>query len=263
MRSRLALTLIEVVISIAILATLLVAVIEASLSVRSFTDQHENLLDLEMEGRQILNQVSSDLSNTTWFNHGTALPVAPPDTFGNRIEFLRIRNVSPGSTATGISRVDFTRPAARMQDWKDPLLLPAVTGLVVDEDYVTNGPGTLVNPVWETTALRSGDALTFDENRDLLNLRIYVYRVEPTSSGRGTLRRYYREGSATGPLVRDTHLGDLGRNVYSFSARVEGQRVILALELRRNPPGAAVVPGTPVTPQVSHFETIIAMRSIN
>lgn len=264
MATRHALSLMEVVISIALFATLLVAVLETALAVRSVTDQHENLLDLDLEGHQILAQVTRDLSNTTWLDPLPTgrYPLVVPDAFGMGIEFMRIRSATPGTQDSGIAQLDFSRPAARMQDWKVPNALSPVNGLVADENYVTN-VGRLVMPVWETTAARNADNLTFAENRTVDNLRIYVYRVEPTISGRGTLRRYYREGDPAGALVRDATLGDLGRNIYSFSAVPRGQSITLILELRRNPPGAPPPPGTPVTPQVSRFQTSIAMRSIN
>lgn len=272
MTSRYAMSLMEVVISIVIFATLLVAVLETALSVRRFTDQHENLLDLEQEGRQILDQLTGDLSNTTWMRTGLTYPKVVADDFGTTIEFLRIRGVSPGSTDSGIARFDFSAPAARMQEWKEPLKLSAVPGLVVNESFRTNGPTNLAGPAWETagtkgeTVVDRNRPLSFSDNNKIENLRIYVYRVELCASGRGTLRRFYREGVANGPLIRDSELNDLGRNIYSLTARLTGQRIIVSLELRRNQPGAPAVPVpgvVPPPPQVSRFETVIAMRSIN
>ena len=118
----------------------------------------------------------------------------------------------------------------------------------------------------ETTQAQRNSSLSYTENNDLAKLRIYVYRVEPSAGGRGTLRRYYREGDAGGQLIRDTELGDLGRNIYSLTATVNGQRIIVSLELRRNQPGFSTtsVPGSVATrPEISRFETVIAMRSIN
>lgn len=264
MAARLALTLMEVIISIGLFATLLVAVLETAMAVRSVTDQHENLLDLDQEGRQILAQVTRDLSNTTWLHPvgGGRYPITVPNDFGTGIEFMRIRSAQPGSLGSGIAQVDFSQRTAAMQDWKVPNLLSPVSGLVVNENYVTN-VGNLVMPVWETTAARSANNLTFEQNRTVDNLRIYVYRVEPTARGRGTLRRYYREGDPDGALVRDPTLGDVGSNIFAFSAVPSGQSITVILELRRNPPGPPPPPGTAVTPQVSRFQTSIAMRSLN
>jgi prepilin-type N-terminal cleavage/methylation domain-containing protein len=262
-----AFSLMEVIIAIALFATLLVGVLEAALSVRQFADQHEALLDLEQEGRLILSQVTSDLSNSGWLktDSGTVLypvvspplvnglPVIDPEflPFGNQVEFLRI-NSSHG--ATGSDWCDFSTPTTPMDQWKTPD--NAIPELVSDPDYTTQVGRRLVTPVWETTSSNSTAQLTYENNQIVSNLRVYVYQAElsPSGSGRGTLRRYYRDGGV-GALVRDPRLGDLGSHIYSFLVTpVNGtQRIQVTLELRNDVPGKARA--------VRTFIANIAMRS--
>jgi hypothetical protein len=256
MISRRALSLVEVMIALVLFSALMIAVIETAINVRGFSDQHEDLLELEQEGRAIINQVTNDLSNSGWFSAAgiDTLPhiTTPSDaTFGNEVWFLRIRAVGPTSSATGIAHFDFNTPSARMDEWKTPL--NTVAGLVADENFVNNGPTRLVTPVWEPTASHINDALSYDDNHDPEKLRIYCYRVEPAASGRGTLRRYYREGWSS-PWQLDAAVGDIGSHIYSFVVeQPRNQRVRLSLELRKDASdhGRAV----------RRFEAVAAMRS--
>lgn len=252
------LSLVEMMIALALFSALMVAVVETAISVRGFSGQHEDIIDLEQEGRTILNQVTTDLSNSGWFssNNGSVtypnITTAAPVTFGNEIRFLRVRAVAPGSTDLGIAHLDFSLPISRMDEWKTPV--NAVTGLVADEDFVNNGPTRLVTPVWEPISSRVSDPLSYDENSDPTLLRAYRYRVIPSTSGRGTLRREFREGT-TGPWQQDTSLGDLGQHIFSFVVAYQpgSQRVRISLELRRDVPerGRAI----------RRFEGVAAMRS--
>lgn len=264
MAHRLALSLLEMMIALVLFSTLMIAVVETAISVRGFSGQHEDLIDLEQEGRTILNQVTSDLSNSGWFNQGgvpypnitPVLPKNDPDyNFGNEIRFLRIRAVPPGSTALGIAHLDFSRPISRMDEWKTPL--NTVPGLVADPDFVTYGPTRLATPVWEpigTLVNQSNPALSYDDNLDPTKLRFYRYRVVASPSGRGTLWREFREGT-TGPWQFDESLGEIGRHIYSFEVeQPRNQQVRISLELRRDVPNGGRA--------VRRFEAVAAMRSI-
>jgi prepilin-type N-terminal cleavage/methylation domain-containing protein len=251
------LSLVEMMIALALFTALMVAVVETAISVRGFSGQHEDIIDLEQEGRTILNQVTADLSNSGWFNNGSVtypnITAVSDLTFGNEVRFLRIRAVAPGSTELGIAHLDFSVPISRMEEWKTPL--NAVTGLVADEEFVNNGPTRLVTPVWEPISSRISDPLSYAENSDPTLLRAYRYRVIPSPSGRGTLRREFREGT-TGTWQQDTSLGDLGQHIFSFVVAYQpgSQRVRISLELRRDVPerGRAI----------RRFEGVAAMRSV-
>lgn len=250
-------------IAVVLFATLMIAVVETAVSVRGFSGQHEDLIDLEQEGRKILNQVTTDLSNSGWFNNGgviyptiTPVPVPPDVGFGNEVHFLRLRAVAPGSSDLGIAHLDFTAPVSRMDEWKTPR--NTVTGLVADENFQNNGPTRLVTPVWEPIAseiaLEDRGALSYADNNDPTKLRTYCYRVIPAPTGRGTLRRYYREGT-TGTWQHDTSLGDLGQHIYSFVVeQPRDQRVRITLELRRDVPDRGRA--------IRRFEAVAAMRSV-
>ena len=261
MRSRTAMSLLEVVIAMTLFAALMVALIETAVSVKGVTEQHEELLELEREGRTIIARVSEDLGNSGWFDNGVVrLPAivpppplpAPPNSFGNPVRFLRIRSVPATQNSVGISRFDFSAPVTAMQDWKTPTTV--IPGLVADGAFDNNGSGRLVMPVWEPRGDLLDGQLDFDANRNPNNLRIYLYNVEPTTSGRGTLRRYIAEGNAA-PYVRDADFGDLGSHIYHFDVILtQGtQRVRLSLELRKD------IPGKPRA--VRRFDAVIAMRS--
>lgn len=259
MASRLALSLLEMMIALALFTTLMVVVVETAISVRGFSGQHEDIIDLEQEGRTILNQVTTDLSNSGWFsyNNGSvaypAITAVSDVTFGNEVRFLRIRAVAPGSADLGIAHLDFSAPVSRMEEWKTPL--NTVTGLVADEDFVNNGPTRLVTPVWEPISSRLSDPLSYDENSNPTLLRAYRYRVIPSTSGRGTLRREFRDGT-TGMWQHDTSLGDLGQHIFSFVVAYQpgSQRVRISLELRRDVPDRGRA--------IRRFEAVAAMRSV-
>jgi prepilin-type N-terminal cleavage/methylation domain-containing protein len=259
-----AFSLMEVIIAIALFATLLVGVLETALSVRQFTDQHEALLDLEQEGRLILSQITSDLSNSGWLKTDpgqvvlypvifpplvNGLPVVDPVLFGNRVEFLRINSANG---VAGSDWIDFSTPTTPMDRWETPN--NAIPELVSDPDYTTQVGRRLVTPAWETTSAYSTQQLSYVNNQDVSKLRIYVFQVDPSPSGRGTLHRYYREG-AGGALIRDPRLGDLGSHIFSLLVRpVNGtQRLQIMLELRNDVPGKARA--------IRTFIANVAMRS--
>jgi hypothetical protein len=253
---RLGLSLLEMMIAVVLFSTLMIVVTETAIGVRGFTGQHDDLLDLEREGRAILQEVVRDLSNSGRFSASgiSDLPhVTPPDaaTFGNEIWFLRIRAVAPGSAKLGIDQLDFTTAISRMDEWKTPR--NTVPGLVADEEFVNNGPTRLVTPVWEPIGSRVADRLTYAENRDPHNLRIYCYRVVPASSGRGALRRYYKEGWSA-PWQLDDSLGEVGSHIFSFVVEPPvNQRVRISLELRKDIPGRGRA--------IRRLEAVAAMRS--
>lgn len=256
MAARTALSLLEMMIAVTLFAALMIAVTETAISVRGFASQHEDLIELEQEGRTILRQVVADLSNSGRFSASgiNNLPyvTTPSDaTFGNEVWFLRIRSVPSSSSAVGVAHIDFRARISAMDEWKTPR--NAVPGLIADEDFVNNGPTRLVTPVWEPIGSRVDQPLTYDDNANPQNLRIYCYRVEPSASGRGALRRYFREG-ASAPWQLDTTLGDLGTHIYSFVVEPPvNQRVRISLELRKDVPGRGRA--------VRRFEAVAAMRS--
>jgi prepilin-type N-terminal cleavage/methylation domain-containing protein len=233
-------TLLEVIIAVALFSTLLVAVIETSIGILNYTDQHQRLLELEEEGRQILKQMSADLSNSgPYVEPGNlSYPLATPinkntNPYGNSIRFLRINSTS-SSADNGVELFNFSDPITTMSKWATPS--NTIKGLVVNPNYSLNA-GELVSPIWEKNSTFQNQASSssipyWTANRNLSNLRIYSYEVVPLPNlAYGTLQRKYSvDGGIT--YQKDTSIPDLGRgHVYSFVIEPAAQGVRLHLEL--------------------------------
>ena len=258
-------SLLEVTIGMALFSILMVLVIETTLSIRDFSANYEENIDLEEEGRRIINQVTADFSNSAWFNDGTnVFPFASSGiseiTYGNSVQFLRLRSNGSDRSQVGIASFDFKTPSSRMSEWKTPSSI--VPGLVVDENYsLLNGTGPLVSQVWEPIARRRGFPADFIQNKQLSNLRIYQYIVgsPPNNSlGRGVLKRKWSDTGVNGTFNDDESIGELGRHIHWFIIQPDPgtQRIRLFLELR----GPEQQSGKAVA--VRRFSTIITMRSM-
>jgi prepilin-type N-terminal cleavage/methylation domain-containing protein len=264
-------SLLEVTIGMALFSILMVLVIETTLSIRDFSANYEESIELEEEGRRIIKQVTADFSNSAWYNNGgdvfpDATRTISALTYGNSVKFLRIRSNGSDTLQVGIAPFDFNTRTSRMSEWKTPS--STVPGLVVNEGYVpdSNPPIPLplqVSQTWEPKAGSRSEPLSFDENNSLSNLRVYRYWVDPANNsiGRGVLKRQYTDTySTTGDsgFQDDDSLGDLGRHIHWFIIQPDQntQRVRLFLELR----GPEQQSGKAVA--VRRFSTIIAMRSM-
>lgn len=247
------LTLVELIIAMVLFATVMVAVLESSLSIQDTTKQHEDLIDLEREGRAILSQLTLDFSNSGWFplGGGRFLPEASAfssATFGNTVDFLRIGKGSTNDRAV----FDLSAACTPMSEWKTPTTV--IPGLVADELFLNNGPSRLVTPVWRPITDKATDPLSFADNSELANLALYRYQVMPNDGGRGSLWRYCRQGS-TAPWTVDPEFQPLGRHIYELRITpvLNTQRLQISLELRKETPDKARA--------IRHFVTVVAMRS--
>jgi hypothetical protein len=228
------------------------------------------MIDLEQEGRTILAQVSKDLSNSGWvWNSSGAIvfpkvypawnlqgtqPTDPDNLFGNSIEFASI-NIT--NSIEGTDWFNFSSPYTPMADWETPRT--TVPELIFDNAYTTQVGKRLVMPIWEPRQEAGGAPWKtnrdYGDNTDLTNIRTYLYQVVPSpNTGRGTLRRFYRDGNAAAP-EHDTRMHDLGMHIHSFVVTpvMNTQRIRIELELRHDPPGKARV--------IRSFVTNVAMRS--
>jgi type II secretory pathway pseudopilin PulG len=200
--SRIALTLLEVIISIALFATLMVAVIESTISTQSYFNFHERVDDLESEGRTILRQISSDLSNSTWFN-SNELPVVKKETLPfkdlngvernyrvDQLMFLKLRterSVDPDPNTLRVERVSFKDAPTPLDQYATA---PAIYSLVLNDAFI-NGNDNFVSAVWE--AKDAGLSFADNSTRDKLRHFRYMIGVNP-STGLGELRRQYVNG---------------------------------------------------------------------
>lgn len=202
---RAALTLLEVVIGLALFATVMVAVIESTAAVRSYAVMHERTDDLESEGRTILRQLSADLSNAAWYFDRSDPTVAavpllprvvraadPAASLGDELVFLKLRterNVNNNPAVLQVEHVNLSGAAPRRM--ADYATAPVVYSLVLNEGFVDNGSMPFVSTVWESYE----GGLTHAENQDRTRLRHYRYAVVPNpQTGRGELRRFYCNG---------------------------------------------------------------------
>jgi type II secretory pathway pseudopilin PulG len=281
---RRALTLLEVIIGTALFATMLVVVTESAISVRSYATMNERTDDLEAEGRSILRQLSSDLSNAAWFYERPSpsdqavplypkviKPADPATSFGDQIMFLKLRTERSNDETPDklvVEHVNLNNgnnPTKRMSQYATA---PAVFSLVLNDAFIDNGSATFVSAVWE-----SKDAgLTYEQNQLRPNLRHYRYTVElHPVSGRGELRRSYINGLPPedgGPepwvMEENQHWGRHIANLTidtALTTATSGQRrlspnqIRIKLELRRDAEGSVA--------QVRRtFYTTIALRSI-
>lgn len=278
------LTLLEVIIGMALFATMLVVVTESAMSVRSYATMHERTDDLEDEGRTILRQLSADLSNAAWFYEKPSpteqavpvyprvvQPADPAASFGNELVFLKLRTERNSDNTPDKLQVEHVNlsstnnPTKRMSQYSTA---PAVFSLVLNDAFIDNGSMTFVSAVWEA----SGTGLTYDQNQLRQNLRHYRYAVEPHPvSGRGELRRFYVNGKppedgGTDPWVREEsqawgrHVDYLTidtalTTVASGQRRLSPNQIRIKLELLADAKDG-------VAPVRRTFYTTIALRSI-
>jgi hypothetical protein len=283
--NRLALTLMEIIISIALFATLMVAVIESSISTQSYFNFHERVDDLETEGRTILRLISSDLSNSTWFN-STEMPVVEKATLpfkdigGNtvtyrvdQIMFLKLRterSLDDNPANLQVERVTFKDAPTPMSQYATA---PVIYSLILNEDFVDNGNNNFVSAVWESSKIQSGTGLSYADNNDRTNLRHYRYCIGVNQrTGLGEFRREFVNGMPdaanwwqSSNWQRDTALGS---HVVSLEFTLwtdvdaNGKRPV-----NRNQIGVKLILQSNGTERSAstrrEFSTTIAMRSIN
>jgi prepilin-type N-terminal cleavage/methylation domain-containing protein len=216
---RSAFTLLELIIALAIFAVVMAMVIETSTSISSYAHQHDDLLTLEEEGRMIMRQVTWDLSQTTWGPEtATSYPVVnrasrpiPSGSYGDEIQFLRVRSVMNIAQANGFEPIIFSNANfTPFREWKTPK--SSIPGLVLNLDYapyVDEEP--LVGVVFEPANLT--DTVDYESNRLTTNLAIYRYKpfANPIT-GQATLRR---EKSINNGITWGSRQ-DFGQHVYQF-----------------------------------------------
>ncbi len=278
------LTLLEITIGMALFATMIVVVTESATSVRSYAIMNERTDDLEAEGRTILRQLSSDLSNAAWFYEKPSpeeqavplypkviRPEDPTTSLGDELMFLKLRterNIDDSPENLQVEHINLGNAKATAKQMSQYATAPAVFSLVLNDSFVDNGNMTFVAAVWESNEA----GLNFDKNQQREHLRHYRYSVVPHPvSGRGELRRSYVNGKpledgGTSPwimeetqrwgrhiayLTVDTALTTVGTG----QRRLSPNQIRIKLELRNEAEGdVAQVRRT--------FHATIALRSI-
>jgi len=294
--NRSAMTMIEIMISIGIFAAFTTVAMSSMLDLRHFianTTDHDVLVEQSATFNRLLGR---DLINTGWYYNNIALgtpePLTPmilrngvsyptaPATGGtisrgsgilaqntdDELFFLKLRSEcalgsSPSANVPEV--VDFNEPPVSLDDYVHGV---PVSSLIFNTTY---NPGVVPTPppldnAWESN--RTG--LTWDENANPDNLRIYRYRLDK-SEGRmvagqavGTLSRLYRnalEISRTGEWIVDR---DFSSDVTSLTfdtnltdPTLANNHVRVRVVFARQPPNApAVVNRT--------FQAVYAMRSM-
>jgi len=79
---RRAVTLLELLIAMAIIGSLMVCLMQAWLSMRSYSSQQTAAEDLVLESRRLVEAIVTDLGASTWYVPGQAPPENGPDTTG-------------------------------------------------------------------------------------------------------------------------------------------------------------------------------------
>jgi len=183
---------------------------------------------------------------------------------GDRLAFFHLLTDTTPRDTPGEQQplhVNFNDPAQgpiRMSRSVDARPVP---GLVMNEAAIPGSDTNFVSQRWE-----SNRDNTYAENRDLDNLRCYLYVVERNANGMGRLVRKYRNSAAwADPLVdsqfvSETALCDWVESITFATRTTDGtlnpNQVRVVLVLRR-----ALDDGTGLS-VTRRFESTIAMRSI-
>lgn len=278
MPTRTALSLVEIIISMAIFATFLVAALESMSGMRNFTSTHERVEDLENESKRILRTVTNDFANSAWFFQMTAVNTSQPrfpvvfkqaDTgaYADAIEFVKLRterSLNTDATDLRVEHVNFANPADRPVPFSSYHQAKPVYSLVLNERYLDPKlPGdatTWMNDVYVSAVWESAQpAQTFSDNADPAKIRVYRYEVQLSpDTGYGRLVRLYRN-SATAPWTEAEVLSEnvLEFEVDRFDTRpgLNMNQIGFRLVLERRDAGNAARARRVV-------ETTVAMRSI-
>lgn len=275
---RSALSLVEIIISLAIFATFLVAALEAMSGMRNFTNTHERVEDLEIESKRILRAVTNDFANSAWFFQKTAINASEPrfpvvfkqattGAYADAIEFVKLRterSLNADATSLHVEHVNFTNPADQPVPFSRYHQAKPVYSLVLNERYLdpklAGDATTWMNDTYVTAVWESSQASqSFSDNADPTRIRVYRYEVQLSpETGYGRLVRLYRNAVDT-PWIEAEVLSEnvLEFEVDRFDTRpgLNMNQISFRLVLERLDTGSAGRARRVV-------ETTVAMRSI-
>lgn len=276
--TRSALSLLEILISLAVFATFLIAALESMSSMRNFTNTHERVEDLENESKRILRTVTNDFANSAWFFQMTAMNTSQPrfpvvfkqastGAYADAIEFVKLRterSLNTNAADLRVEHVNFANLADRPVPFSNYHQAKPVYSLVLNERYLDPKlPGdstTWMNDVYVAAVWESAQSSqSFSDNADPTKIRVYRYEVQVSpDTGYGRLVRLYRN-SATGPWIEAEVLSEnvLEFEVDRFDTRpgLNMNQISFRLVLERLDTGSAARARRVV-------ETTVAMRSI-
>jgi prepilin-type N-terminal cleavage/methylation domain-containing protein len=218
---RIGFTLIELTVALAIFSILLAGLLEIGMSLRTYADYDAIANDLEFEGKRVLAEISSDLSNSgrLYANGATIYPIlykTPIDADSNwdELEFLRLRTertISSTPRQLHVQNVNFNDSAQRPVPFSKYWEGKPINSLILDPGATVGADlAQIAAPVWETN--QSG--LDYAANGNPSNARVFRYDlVDDQRTGRKLLTRKYKNpGDSEWSLDKE-----LGANIDSFT----------------------------------------------
>jgi prepilin-type N-terminal cleavage/methylation domain-containing protein len=230
-------SLLEVIIALGLFATVMAAVIETAISMKNVTDQYGTLVDMEQEGREIMEQITRDLSRSGSDTiDGNSFPrTSAVGDYGSSIRFLRLYAPSPSNGSPGVHAYNFDEEVTPMTEWAQPKQV--AHGLLVNPGYTINNTQPLISTVWEPVKNANladpYPPVTYQSNDTYGTMRIYKYEPVVNNNGQATLRLSYSENGGT-TFPEANIVRDIGRHVYfiHFSKPGNNSRIDVKLILR-------------------------------
>ncbi len=279
---RLALSLLEVVISMSLFGLVMVAVLQSMVSTTNYVDFDNTRSDLTTAALDCQNRVINDFANTAWFykwDPPAYRPWLDPKTQsrkvlfpsvtnkGTSIIFLKLRSaltVNPDPSKEQYGYINFRAPITTPVEFSHYLDSVPTPLMIMNPNYIAD-PQLFVAPVWEAYWTKP---LNFDQNQDPANLRHYMYLVENNATGIPCLVRKYHNGyTGTAPI---SSLWSLDATLVEGVAEVQfatwredptlNENQVRIMVLLRHSSGSMDATGTTAERRI---EIIAAMRSIN
>lgn len=263
-------TLLEVSIAVTLFATLMVGVMQASISTTTYATVESTNTSVEVASVFLRNQIINDFANSAIFlaydpvtMADTETQLYPAFTGTSSVEFLKVRS-SPTIAASpaqehalhlNLAAAVPTNNAQNSIAMSDYFNAPPVPFLIYNSAYASD-PSMFVAPVWESS--RSG--LTFAQNRDPSYLRHYRYIVlTNATTGLSNLLRQYSQG-ATSAATQWTLDAVLAENVSNFSvsqSATNAKQILISLDIT----GVSAL--DPSLQAKRHIDITAAMRSLS
>lgn len=225
-----AFSLMEVIISLAIFAALMVGIMQALISTRHFIGEDEIRNDLDLEALRIMRELAGDIGNSAWYLNPPSIDTNPNSPEPRLVTPTTYPNVGKGSAGAGTTpwgdQLDFVKLRLKDGTWNSPhemrtdALLkakinlrgttaagmneifeaPTLTSLITNPDWRPGDDSSIafVWPVFEAAVA----PLTYQENFSFSTpgrsprLYRYIVRAQPGTSN-GRLVRQYSNGPGT------------------------------------------------------------------
>jgi type II secretory pathway pseudopilin PulG len=280
--NRLALSLLEVVISISLFSVVMVAVLQSLVSTTNYVSFDTTRNDQTTTAMQCQNKVINDFANAAWFYlydpkytrlwrdpTSNARKVLYPSVSasGSQIEFLKLRTsvtVDPVPAKEHYGYINFNNASTKPVDLSKYMDSVPTPLMIMNSQYVAD-PQLFVAAVWEAPVT----GLTFDQNQDAGYLRHYLYLLENNSAGIPCLvRKYYNAygGVIPAPIswtldeVLATGVAEVQFATWLQEPTLNENQIRITIVLRQDPSG----PTEGKAPSIDRrVEIVASMRSIN